>query len=156
LFRNGPWHFAGFVSRSDGTQIVRKWSKSISGKRSFVAIALYRDSSQKKSYFKIEDIPYHELRLYLEGNNTPARPWHIGTALDQQVRSKYDQDSKMSLIIPRLFREINEISQYSRLLRSVLFCVKLTYYPFGLLLASMFRENKAKKIRNAIMLKFKV
>ena len=36
-----------------------------------------REESSAKNEFVIEDLPYHQKRIYLHGENTYSRPWRI-------------------------------------------------------------------------------
>jgi hypothetical protein len=44
-----------------------------------------RDIFKKRSYFKIEDIPFHEIRIYFEGSNTPNNPWRVSSYVERRL-----------------------------------------------------------------------
>jgi hypothetical protein len=36
-------------------------------------------------HFRVEDIPFHEKRIYFSGDNTPRKPWNIS----EQTKEAY-------------------------------------------------------------------
>lgn len=74
--RIGP----GFVSRdhADKKAFFQRPEHAVT-ERGYVTLGILRDLYKKKSYFKIEDIPFHQARIYLEGSNAPADPWRVSS-----------------------------------------------------------------------------
>lgn len=63
----------------------------------------------------MEDIPFHELRLYIDGTNDPFNPWRI----DEEVENNFFAEiknpiTKINHTLSKAIREINRLGSYSR------------------------------------------
>lgn len=56
-------------------------------------------------YFKVEDIPFHEKRIYFSGINTPKRPWYIPEET-KEYYFRYAQGpiTKLESILNKIFK----------------------------------------------------
>lgn len=99
----------------------------------------------------MEDIPFHELRLYIDGTNDPFDPWKVDEEVENSFYSELKNPiTKINNILARAIKEINIISKYSKFEKTILVTFKYAYYPLSKLILGVIRRKKAKAIFTTI------
>ena len=111
-----------------------------------------RDYFQRRMHFRVEDVPFHEKRVYFSGYNSPSRPWVI----PEQTRECYKRFAlapvtKLDNILSKLCKQINTLSKYSKKHSIFMTIVKFYYYPLWRYIEQLYRVEKSEAISKLVI-----
>jgi hypothetical protein len=103
-------------------------------------------------HFRVEDVPFHEKRIYLSGCNSPKHPWVI----PEQTRECYKKCAvapitKIDNVLSKLCKEINSLSKYSAKHSIFMRVIKFYYYPLWRYIEQLYRVEKSEAISKLVI-----
>lgn len=103
-------------------------------------------------HFRVEDIPFHEKRIYFTGYNSPTQPWYISDdTKDAYKRHSLAPITKLDSIISKLCKEITTIASYSRMHIILMTILKFYYYPLYRYIEQLYRVEKSEAISKLVI-----
>ncbi|KRX08256.1 hypothetical protein PPERSA_01186 [Pseudocohnilembus persalinus] len=93
--------------------------------------------------FIVDDLPYHNKRIYLQGENSYSLPWYL------QGQTELDENINPSVYID-LCKQFNEIASYNLIKKVLLICLKYGYLPFYYMISVHYKKQKFQKLKELI------